>query len=319
MNNLLISVIISLSLISCQQTAQAPSNGPEKVEMGSISQNEIPKDFASYWYDGLAELNSYELDQVRYGDNHQGHAVLVFVTEDFSKSKQVKMDYPQGKESDKVPILKLNDSRKFLTGIYPYSIMRSVFTPVDLAKNPKTLKLTTSIQEWCGHVYTQLNLEKDEYKMQMHSYFQSEGDQEKRMPAVLLEDEIWTKLRIDPKTIPMGKVEIIPSNIATRLLHTPIQPVNAVISMDEAGGEFEGKEVNMLTIQYADSRRKLSIYHKAVFPFEILGWDESQPSPAWRKDAQVKTTKARLKKSIRLDYWSRNGNADRVMREELGL
>lgn len=322
MKTLLFPLLISLFILGCQQSAQAPEDGPEaaeKAETGSNDAVEIPRDFSAYWYNGKAEMNSYELEQVRYGDIHEGHAVLVFVTEDFSKSQQVKMDFPQGNDADKVSILKLNDSRKFLTGIYPYSIMRSVFTPVDLQKHSKTLKLTTSVQEWCGHVYTQLNLEKKEYKMQMHSYFQSEGDQEKRIPAALLEDEIWTKLRINPESIPVGEVEVIPSNIAMRLLHQPIQPQAAEIKMEAAGGEFDGQKVNVLTVTYKESRRSLRIYHKAAFPFEILGWDESQPTPAWQKDAPLKTSKARLKKSIRLDYWNYNGNSDRSMREALGL
>jgi hypothetical protein len=319
MKNLFIIALTSLILLSCQQTAQAPAESPDEVNVVSTEKEEIPKDFTAYWYNGKAELNSYELEQVRYGDIHQGHAVLVFVTEDFSKSQQVKMDFPQGKESDKVSILKLNDSRKFLTGIYPYSIMRSVFTPVDLAKYPQTLKLTTSVQEWCGHVYSQLNWDKDAYKMQLHSYFQSEGDQTKRIPGALLEDEIWTKLRIDPKSIPLGKVEVIPSNIAMRLLHQPIQPEHAVISVEKAAGEFDGEEVEKLIIQYSESRRSLHIYYRMAFPFQILGWDESQPTPVWQKDAPLKTSKARLKKSIRLDYWNHNANSDRVMRDELGL
>ena len=56
----------------------------------------IPKDFVQYWYGGKAELNSYDLKQSRYGQIRNGEAVMVFVTEDFSKSKQVKLDYPNG-------------------------------------------------------------------------------------------------------------------------------------------------------------------------------------------------------------------------------
>lgn len=319
MKNIVIALVMSMLLWGCQQAAQAPEDGPETIEAPSTSEKVIPKEFAAYWYNGLAELNSYELDQVRYGDMHEGHAVLVFVTEDFSKSKQVKMDYPQGNSVDKVSVLKLNDSRKFLTGIYPYSIMRSVFTPVDLNKNPKTIKLSTSVQEWCGHVYNQFNLNKDSYDIKLHSYFQSEGDQEKKIPAVLLEDEIWTRLRINPESIPMGKVEVIPSNVASRLFHQPVRPEKAVISISDAGGELEGKEVKNLTLAYSETRRKLEIYFEAAFPHQILGWDEGQPSPVWAKNAPIKTSKARLKKSIRLDYWNRNGNSDRAMREDLGL
>ena len=49
--------------------------------------------------------------------------VLIFVTEDFSASKQVKLDRPEKVPSDAVKVLKLNATRKFNTGIYPYSIL----------------------------------------------------------------------------------------------------------------------------------------------------------------------------------------------------
>ena len=86
------------------------------------------KTFGDYWYQGKAEITSYEMEQARYGEIRKGHAVLIFVTEDFSKSKQVKLDNPQKDPEDAVKILKLNFVRKFITGIYPYSIMTSVFT-----------------------------------------------------------------------------------------------------------------------------------------------------------------------------------------------
>jgi len=35
--------------------------------------------FGDYWYTGEAELTSYELKQSRYGEIHEGHAVLIFV------------------------------------------------------------------------------------------------------------------------------------------------------------------------------------------------------------------------------------------------
>ena len=61
--------------------------------------------FNSYWFKGQAEISNYELSQARYGATHNGETVLVFVTEDFSKSKQVKMDEPHKYKSDAVKVL----------------------------------------------------------------------------------------------------------------------------------------------------------------------------------------------------------------------
>ena len=84
---------------------------------------------------------------------------------------QVKADHPGPQD---IAILKLNMVRKFFTGIYPYSIMTSIFAPLDVQKYPLPLKISSSIQEWCGHVYAQMNLAENEYRVRMHSYFEKD-------------------------------------------------------------------------------------------------------------------------------------------------
>ncbi|HEY6064603.1 MAG TPA: hypothetical protein VIY96_00515, partial [Thermoanaerobaculia bacterium] len=87
--------------------------------------------FGRYWYQGKAELTRYKLDQARYGEMHPGEAVLIFVTEPFLPDRQVKLE--RGDPSRGVTVLKLNFVRKFFTGMYPYSLMTSTFTPVEPA------------------------------------------------------------------------------------------------------------------------------------------------------------------------------------------
>ena len=272
----------------------------------------ITDEFSKYWYEGKAELTSYHLEQARYGEIHQGEAVLVFVTEDFSKSKQVKLDDPNKNPKDKVPILKLNLTKKFNTGIYPYSIMQSVFTPVDLKKNPNSLKLTASSQEWCGHTFTQINLNKNQYDLQLFSYFESEGDYQKKIPKVLLEDEIWTMIRIAPERLPKGEIDIIPGLISARLSHQAIASNKAIASMEEKGNE------NIFTLKYPKINRSLSIRFNKVFPHEIISWEERGYS-GFGASRKILTTKATLNKSIKLDYWNKHDVADLHYRKELGL
>ena len=156
-------------------------------------------DFNSYWYGGEAEITSYELEQARYGEVHKGTAVLVFVTEPFSKNKQVKLDNWRDQSEDNVSVLKLNMTKKFLTGIYPYSMMMSTFTPVSYDQYPQTFKVTTSSQEWCGHTWMQLNLQKKDYHLKAFSYFESEGDVEEKIGEVMIEDELWAKVVVNEK------------------------------------------------------------------------------------------------------------------------
>lgn len=110
--------------------------------------------FDDYWYTQGAEITRYRLEQVRYGEIHEGDAVLIFVTEGFLPDKQVKANHPEYHDQV-IPILKLIFTKKFYTGIYPYSLMSSIFTPIDIIQYPHTLKVTASTQEWCGQVYSQ--------------------------------------------------------------------------------------------------------------------------------------------------------------------
>jgi hypothetical protein len=269
----------------------------------------LPNDFANYWYAGKAEIASYDLQQSRYGEIHTGHAVLIFVTEDFSKSKQVKLDYPQNTPRDKVGVMKLNFTKKFNTGIYPYSMMQSVFTPIDRNSYPNTLKTTMSSQEWCGHTFTQLNLKKDKYGITSYSYFEQEGDQQLETVSALLEDEIWNLIRLDYKSLPVGEITIIPGIFHSRLLHKPLSITQANASLTEDGAAMNYQLV------YPKESRSLHISFEKAFPHKILAWQETTKGLG----GKTLTTKATLKKTLHTAYWSKNKNKHSHLRDSLGL
>ena len=271
--------------------------------------------FKDYWYDGKAEITSYKLDQARYGELHEGYAVLVFVTEDFSKSKQVKLDNPQDAKGDDVKVLKLNRIKKFDTGIYRYSMMDSVFTPVHTSEFPNTIKLTSSSQEWCGQTYTQLNLDNNGYDVSSFSYFESEGDQKFSLQKEILEDELWARIRLAPDTLPQGSVKIIPAAMASRLTHRELK-----VEITEATLSPNPDDSSLMdyTLVYDDSGRTLKITFGKLFPYHIISWEETYKS-GFGPDAKVLTTKATRDKVLISDYWNKNKNIDRDLRKKLGL
>ena len=267
--------------------------------------NKTDKAFQKYWYDGNAELASYRLTPSRYGEMHEGHAVLIFVTEDFSKSKQVKLDKPQKAGNDALPILKCNFTKKFITGIYPYSLMASVYTPVDLSG---TLKTSASVQEWCGQSFTQLNVTKNKtFSVSQFSYFESEGDQIKELPIALLEDEIWNLIRLGPKSLPTGKIDVIPGSFSARLRHKPLRVEQATIEVKDLEDRMEAD------IMFED--RSLTIKFTKAFPHKILGWEETYSEFGGNK----MTTKAELIKDFRLPYWKLHNNEHLIYRDSLGI
>src|SRR5262249_26535618 len=166
-----------------------------------FAQSTSSPEFKKFWYSGKAELSRYSLDQARYGEMRQGEAVLIFVTEPFLTDKEVKFE--SGDSSKSIPVLKLNLTKRFFTGIYPYTLMTSIFSPIDF-QHVRTLKVTSTSLEWCGQTYMQLNFRNNQYDGTLHSYFQNEADQDFQIKTALLEDEVWTRIRLAPDELPKG-------------------------------------------------------------------------------------------------------------------
>ncbi len=302
-----IFLLISVLLGSCASPAE---QGSVPAALATFT----PADeFGDYWYQGDAELTSYTLEQARYGEIHQGEAVLIFVTEDFSRSNQVKTDFADRADEDRVTVLKLNFTKKFTTGIYPYSMMASVFTPIERQRFPHTLKVTASSQEWCGHTFTQFNLGRNAYDVKLYSYFEEENDQQLKLDDVLLEDELWSLIRLDPGALPAGEIEIVPGALYQRLSHDDWGVRKAVARTESAGDSLR-----VFTLSYPELNRTLSIRFNAAFPHEIEGWEDTHRS-GFGAGARDLTTRAVRNKRMMLDYWGRHSNADLPLRQELGL
>lgn len=267
-----------------------------------------PSNFNEYWYQGLAEVNSFTLEQSRYGQVFNGEAVMIFVTEDFSTKRQVKLDYSANKNPDLEKVLKLNFTRKFETGIYDYSVLQSIFTPVSFQVHRPSLKSNTSIQEWCGHTFNQFNLQKNKYRYSLYSYFGSEGDISIELPAVLLEDELWNMIRMRPDAIPTGIVEIIPGSVFNRFYHQEPQVQKATIQIDDIA------VFKKLRLEYSNGNRILEIFFEKAFPHKIESWTE-----AIKTQGKPLKTSAKRKKTILIDYWNKNRPENGPLRKELML
>lgn len=254
--------------------------------------------FKDYWYAGKAEISSYKLEQARYGEIREGNAILIYVTEDFLPEIQVKADY---QNPSNIPILKLNTTKNFNTGIYPYSIMQSTFYPVD--NNQHALKVSSSIQEWCGQVYAQLN-NRNLFEVMSHSYFQGEADENFKLEKSILENELWTQLRISPKSLPTGNINVIPAFEFTRMKHLKIKAYQAEATLTE----------NQYKLNYKDIDRTLAINFNPKFPHTIESWVET-----YKSGGKLLSTKATKLKTIKSPYWKKNQSKDEILRDTLQL
>jgi len=301
----LAGLIIAGTIIACSNVKNDTAKTPTATTTSNPAQP-TSEAFNKYWYAGNAEITSYELEQARYGEIHKGKSVLIYVTEDFNPEKQVKADQQR---ANTIPVLKLNATKKFYTGIYPYSTMTSTFYPV--ANNEHAIKISASMQEWCGHIFTQLN-NRDAFEVQSYSYFESESDQEFTLEKAILEDELWIKLRIDPTQLPTGTQEIIPPFEFLRMKHIPLRTYEVIATM------MTTETTSTYTLEYPKLNRKLTINFNTSFPYDILGWTESTTN-GYGSNAKTLTTKATRIKQLKTAYWSKNSVKDSILRNELGL
>jgi len=298
---LLFAAIISSFLLSCNSSEKdtLAVHSEIKTETNKSKTRTLSEDFKKYWYDGTAEITSYKLTQERYGELREGTSVNIFVTEDFVPEVQVKADNANKRN---IPVLKLNNSKKYLTGIYPYSVMTSTFSPVQL--DDHAIKITHSMQEWCGQVYVQLNNRKS-FEILAHSYFEGEADQKISLPKSWMESDLWNRIRINPEELPTGDFTILPSFEYFRMSHKKMAVHSATASL------IKGDSISSYALSYKDLNRELKIYFSSEFPYTIERWEETHANG-------LKTTAEKMKR-MRSAYWGQNSNKYLHLRDSLGL
>ena len=265
--------------------------------------------FNARWSDGRAELSGYRATVNRYGELRPAELMLLYVTEPMSRRAWIKDDAAAG--DDRVGVIKLNASLKFQTGVYPYSVLTSVFSPVDRwrAEAFAPVKITLSVQEWCGHVFHAVWPGEDRFTAHILSYFASEGEsrEETVTPAgALYEDALLIQLRELDGPFANGRDwrgALVPSLWNARRAHRPLRPVDATIVRSRT--TVDGAEVHRFEVRYADVSRTIDV--ETAEPHRVLGWRSSDGE------------EAHILRTARMPYWQLNHNGDERRREEFGL
>jgi hypothetical protein len=267
--------------------------------------------FWSAWGDGKAELSGYKITTGRYGAPREGTLVLIFVTEPMDRRVWIKDDAGDVPEGERVNVMKLNAALKFQTGIYPYSVMTSVFAPVDGASPDRfaPAKIAMTAQEWCGSVYQRLIMRPDAFDDEIRSYFHAEGDRDSKVetpPGTLYEDALFIQLRELDGPFASGKDWsglIVPTVWSSRKAHVPLRPVAATIA--RVGAARDGVPVTRFKLRYGDVTKTIDVERAA--PHRLLGWTTSDGE------------RASILKTARLPYWQLHGPGDEKYLAQLGL
>jgi hypothetical protein len=269
--------------------------------------------FWDHWADGQAEIATYDLIQPRYGGNRKGTAVLITVTETFTDAQRVKSD---GGHDDEYPVVKLNEVRDFQTGVYDYNAMTSTFVPLSGQRSwGQPVKITTSVQEWCGHVWEQANVNSSSMEWQLRSYFDGEADQEGSRPvpegAVFADAMPLVARGMTQGGLKAGESRQhpwFPSLLQRRLSHDRGDFVTATISRSaEHQAQGPTGPVAAYTVTATVGGESSTWTIAAAQPNQLLGWERSSGE------------KATLRAVQRMKYWELNGVGDEQHLEKLKL
>lgn len=267
-----------------------------------------------HWGDGKAELNGYQLTQPRYGEERAGSSVLVFVTEEFTRDQRVKSD---GGHRDEFPVMKLNMVRDFNTGIYDYNTLTSVFVPLDesLPRGMAT-KVSFSMQEWCGHVYDQLVIEKGRYRRLSHSYFDGEGDRDRVVPipeGAVFADAVPVLIRgLAGEWLTPGETREVawhPPLMDQRMAHVVAtwQSASVMRSASTQPREVPAGTFEVQTWTVNVGALTTSYEVEVAAPHRLIYWERSDGESG------------ALTGTLRSSYWEKHANSDVSLRAELGL
>ncbi len=311
----LVAVPTAAALSRCTRAQTAPPDGNTRVAASSggfaLPRWPAPSARASSafwqrWGDGNAEMIGYEAITPRYGHLRSAEVALVYVTEPFSRRTLIKDDDAQGAE--RMDVVKVNISEKFLTGVYPYSVLTSVFCPTDRYGRERfsPAKITLSAQEWCGHVYLGVWPDERAYALRGMSYFASEGDVDQRVECAanaLYEDALMVQLRELDGAFNEGREwegALVPSLWRNRRSHRPLAPEQ---------GRIRRTDLDANTTRFVLEAGSFS----KQFDVEKSG---DKRIVAWQSSDGAR---ARILRSTRMPYWSLHNPGDEARRADFGL
>jgi hypothetical protein len=278
-----------------------------------------------YWGDGRAEVSRYEGTIERYGQTRSVDVTWIFVTEPFSRKDRVKADEGKHPPEDIFQVVKLNDIRKFQTGIYPYHLMTSVFGEigsVELGVPLPPTKLVFSGQEWCGTTFTEMKRSGKSAEFTEHSYFDGEADRQyslKLDQTTVFEDALPLIMhQIDGDLGALAaqkKFTAVTSAMVARFTHTPMRKGEGMIEAVKDGGDKP--EAFTLGKKIVKSRQ-----WKITLPREISlrVWTEFEKPHRILKWERADGFSIRLVGSKRLPYWKMNQlGGEKALREIKGV
>jgi hypothetical protein len=317
-----------LGLIDDMQVSNARLwMGAAIVFMAALTGSSPPREpttaqveFDTRWHDGRAELDGYRYTITRYGQKRQGQAVMIYVTEPWSRGKRVKVEDASKNPADVFDVLKLNLVRDFQTGIYDYNTMVSLFVA---SHDFSPVEVTFTSAEWCGNVYAKVLFDNDTVNETLFSYFEDEtGTKSIERPRDgLAQDALFILLRglRGAFLSPGGKraVPLLSGILESRLRHQPLQWSTAEIERSGTPVSIRVPSGNWSNAVYYEVRvqdgRTGRFWIEPDRDGRVLKW-------SWTESGKGEASESgELTGTLRTAYWKENGPGNERLLRQLGL
>ncbi len=223
-----------------------------------------PIDSTQYWRQ--PESSHFVIEISKDSLKILGEASLSFQKIYFNTSSQVRSD-----SSDKEAIITLFLNKT--ENIGNSHTMNSVFSPSNVSLFTHAQKAVSSFQNDAGITFGQINLVGMSYRFEGKNY---QSKQATTLNRTWLEDELWTRIRLDTNSLPKGDFELIPSLTfcqAKYLLPKPFKAIAKIFTI--SGIENKSNVLRIYELTYPDLKRSLKISFEENFPHKIVGWEES--------------------------------------------
>jgi hypothetical protein len=251
----------------------------------------------NYWGDGKAEFNIYDAQEVRYGQARPCELVHIVVREPFSPRELVKTE--NGAQAGAYSVLKLNQVLHIPTGVYVYQQMHSAFWRTG---DGQLIKATLTSNDSCGNTYKEFAALTGarawlgrgwSYAWRTYWEGMSGGEETIRAPDnAFFADELPMRVR----TIDFSKSE--QGEFAIHLARTVITSKKDEVKFAPAIVRWR-RGGDRLTVAVGRSEERQEFTLEQQPPYRLVSWT--------RQDG----ASAKLRRSLKIDYWNYNKVGDK--------
>jgi hypothetical protein len=227
--------------------------------------------FRNYWTTGKTERTSYDLRRVQPDEPVPGEAVLIFTAGAFRTDTQEPLDDAGTTAYERlraVPVLTMSQERRLAAAAATSPALTAVFMPLDTKLFPHALQVRLSFGK-SGLGGRQLTLRSRQY----HLTSSPPEEEENAFDRAWLEDELWTRLRLSPESLPTGEVDVVPGLLFSRLNRRVLQPEPATAARRDT--TFGAQHVGVYTLDYPGLKRRVALFFEKNAPYQLVGWEET--------------------------------------------